>query len=416
MRAVSDATGRREGRKIYRLAVLASHPIQYQVPLWQRLAANEEVDLTVLYCGEEGAMERKDPEFGISFKWDVPLLEGYRFRFLKNYSPRPGPGFWGKMNPGILVELWKNKYDALLVFGHFGLFNLLGFFGAWLTRTPVLLRGVSSVYYDSVLGRKAVLRIAKRLYLCNLFRFGVSGFLYIGERNKRFYGCYGVPEGKLFFFPYAVDNDFFWDESRRYRAEREEIRRELGIGSEAVVILFAAKLIPKKNPMEILVAYRNLRDLKNVALAIVGDGDLRPEMEIYVRREGLRNVFFFGFQNQREMPKYYAISDIFVRTDLPDKGDWGATVNEALACGVPVVSSNAVGSQEDLIVEGENGFVYRFGDTEGLISILRKLLQEKERREGMREACRTAIAGWSYERDVEGVLKALRYCCGHGSR
>jgi len=74
--------------KRYKLAVLISHPIQYHVPIFQALAKDPQVDLTVYYCWDFGVgEERVEPEFGVKYSWDIPMLEGYNYKFLKNISP-----------------------------------------------------------------------------------------------------------------------------------------------------------------------------------------------------------------------------------------------------------------------------------------------------------------------------------------
>ena len=73
----------------HKLAILTSHPIQYQAPLFRELAKNPEINSTVLFCSKQGISKKKDPGFGIDFKWDIPLLDGYNYKFLKNFSPFP---------------------------------------------------------------------------------------------------------------------------------------------------------------------------------------------------------------------------------------------------------------------------------------------------------------------------------------
>ena len=107
-----------------------------------------------------------------------------------------------------------------------------------------------------------------------------------------------------------------------------------------------------------------------------------------------------------------AIGDIFVRADSTDKGDWGATVNEALASGLPVVCTDALSSQVDLIRHGENGFVYSTGDIDALAAILRDLIDHRERLAEMNKRSREVMSDWGYDEDVQGVLDALKSCCG----
>tara|TARA_B100000029_G_scaffold148175_4_gene143490 strand:- start:12840 stop:14042 length:1203 start_codon:yes stop_codon:yes gene_type:complete len=396
-------------RKNYKLAVLTSHPIQYQCPLWKRLSEHPEIDLTVYYCSDFGIKEQFEPEFGVKYKWDLKLLDGYKSIFLKNYSPKPSFNpIWGKINPGIAYELIKKKYDGIFVHGHFATTNLIAFITSKLTGTQVLLRAIASNFYDNIVQRNKIILTAKKLYLKIVYKFLIDSFLSIGSRNKDFFISYGIANEKIFHCPYAVDNKYFFKKSESFFKNRKEIRKEHGINDSTTVLLFASKLITKKCPLDLLRAYKKINDLPNKQLLIIGDGHLRKTMEEFVHKEKLNNVSFLGFQNQENMVKYYSISDIFVRTDLPDKGDWGATVNESLACSLPVISTNALSSQADLIKNGENGYVIEIGDTDKLASHLRELIENPKKLFDMRKKAKEIMNSWSYEEDVIGILNALK--------
>jgi len=70
--------------KKHKLAILVSHPIQYQTPLYKLLSKEPEIDLTVLFCSDWGLKTYKDKGFGKEVKWDIPLLDGYKYKFFKN--------------------------------------------------------------------------------------------------------------------------------------------------------------------------------------------------------------------------------------------------------------------------------------------------------------------------------------------
>lgn len=403
-------------RRKYKLAVVASHPIQYQAPLWRKLAAHPEIDLTVYYGLDWGVSEKSHKRFfGVSYKWDVPLLEGYRFKFLRNYSPNPGPFLGGFINPGIIWELWKNRYDAVLVLGWMDVTFWFAFFAAWVKRTPIFLRTVASDYYDEHIKRPPLLLTLKHAYLRILFRKVVSGFLAIGTWNRNFYLQYGVPPERIFHFPYSVDNNFFFKESTKHASRRDSIRKELGIAPDAVVIAFAARFVKEKHPDHVILAYEKMKDVPCVALLMVGDGPMHAELERMVSEKKLKNVHFTGFQNQSEIVKLYSISDIFVRADAPHKGDWGATVNEALACGLPVVCTDAISSQADLIEPGKNGFTYALGDIDAFASHIKKLALDANLLGIMKQRALDRIFSWGYDQDVEGMVKALAFCSEHHS-
>jgi glycosyltransferase involved in cell wall biosynthesis len=158
----------------------------------------------------------------------------------------------------------------------------------------------------------------------------------------------------------------------------------------------------------LLRAYRDISDLPNVALLMVGDGKLLEQAKDYVRAEGLHNVRFTGFVNQGELPKYYGMSDVFIRPDGLYQGDWGLTVNEAMAAGLAMISSDRLGATQDLVKNNVNGRVIRFGDLSDLAAAMREMALDPERARAMGERSAAIIKQWSYEECVQAVKSALK--------
>jgi len=397
--------------KKFKLAILTSHPIEYQGPLFKYIASNyaDKIDLTVYFCWDFGVRETYEPAFGINIKWDFPILEGYRSKFLKNFSLTPtSSNFFGEINPGIIIEIFKNKYDAILIHGWYSLTNWLAFITAFVLKTPILLRGESSLYHDKYTRRPFWLKIFKKLVLRFLFGM-VSAFLAIGTRNREFYLTYGASSSKIFSCPYAIDNDFFAKESEKYKQAKKEIRNELGIPADTRVILFVAKLIKVKGPIELLKAYEAMKNKSKTYLVFVGNGDLKLELEEYVLEHQISNIKFFNFVSPSELPKFYAISDIFVRADINlTSGDWGLTINEAMACGLIIITPN-IGASVDLVKDRFNGFVYEYTNVDRLKKIFNNLSSLDDTTLSlMKQRSIAIISKWGYKEDAEGILSALR--------
>ncbi len=102
----------------YRLGILASYPIQYQIPWFRRLAAEPELDVEIFYCQVPDASQQ-GRGFGVSFQWDIPLLEGYAYRVLDNVASNPSVGTFveGCDTPIIHETIRKGRFDAFLVSG-----------------------------------------------------------------------------------------------------------------------------------------------------------------------------------------------------------------------------------------------------------------------------------------------------------
>lgn len=386
-----------------KIAFLTSHPIQYQVPFFRKLDQEPGTDLRIYFCLDIGVKKYKDPEFGKEIKWDIPLLEGYKYKFLKNYSPKPKPFFFGQINFGIIKELYKNKYDAIIVHGWNSFTNILAIVFAKIFGAKVFLRGIAPLNQEFF---KPKLKIFFKKILFFFFFKLIDAFLYVGEENKNFYKFYGVKEKKIFFCPYAVENERFIKSYSYWQEKRKALREKLGIKENDVVILFAGKLIEKKRPLVLLKAYEKI-SVANKFLIFVGQGKLKEEMENYIKRRNLKNIIITGFVNQKEISKYYALADIFV---LPSGlGEtWGAVVNEAMCCKLPIIVSDLVGCGKDLVREEENGYLFKVNDVDDLSKKLEILVKDKQKREKFGQKSFQIIQNYSYENDIKGLLKAFQ--------
>jgi glycosyltransferase involved in cell wall biosynthesis len=387
---------------MYKLAILNTHPIQYLAPLYRRIAREPDIQLTVYFCSQQGAEEYNDAGFGQRIRWDTPLLEGYEHKFLKELWGRERVGgFWSLVNFGILGELRKNRYDALLVNGHRQATTLMAIFAAKALGTPVFMRCETHLG----LPQSRLKRFARKWLMTFLYTRLCSACLPIGSRNKQFYLAHGVKEENLFSVPYAVDNDFFAS-SFASLEQRTSLRAALQLPTEKPVVLFVSKLMSRKRPMDLLAAFHNVRKAGiDAALAFVGSGEQRTDLEKYVSQHHVPDVHFFGFRNQSELPQFYSAADVFV---LPAENEpWGMVVNEVMCAGLPVIASNEIGAVADLVRHGENGFTYKAGDVDTLTEYLSQVLRDPGKRTRMGEASRRIIARWDYERCVLGIKQAV---------
>src|SRR5438309_1390208 len=100
------------------LAILASHPVQYQAAWFRALAAHPEVELEVLFCRAATPREQAAAGFGVEFDWDVSLLDGYPHRFLRNMAHKPSlHGFSGIDTPDVKEIVEQEKFDAVIING-----------------------------------------------------------------------------------------------------------------------------------------------------------------------------------------------------------------------------------------------------------------------------------------------------------
>jgi len=387
-----------------RLAVVLSHPTQYYSPWFRWLQAHTSLSLRVFYLWDFGVSRQRDPKFETSFQWDVDLLSGYESEFVPNVARDPGTHhFRGLNNPELPVRLAAWKPDAVLLFGYNWLSHLRVVAWARGRSVPLLFRGDSHL-----LGRGAP-SFGRRLLLRALYA-QFAAFLPVGAANRDYFSALAVPERKLFFAPHAVDADRFNPARPVDRESSASLRRTLGLSPSTRVVLFAGKLVPEKQPRELLTAFIEL-SRPDTALVFVGHGPELPRLTEAAKsaRPGAP-VLFLPFANQSEMPSRYLLADLFV---LPSRGHyetWGLAVNEAMHMSVPALVSDLVGCQRDLVTPGVTGWVFRAGDAADLrrqLADALTTLHDPAATAALRERVQARISGYTYTQASAGLLSAL---------
>lgn len=394
-----------------RVAIVTSHPIQYQAPWFRALAHRTEIE--VLFCHRQSAADQAAAGFDHAFEWDVPLLDGYRSRWLRNVSRQPGvEAFGGCDTPEIADVLAQGRFDACLVNGWYLKSYLQAIRACWGLRIPVLVRGDSHLR-----GPRSRVKSAAKYLPYRWFLPRIDAHLYVGRANRAYLEHYGVREDRLFFTPHFVDNDRFAASAAGARAsgEVERLKAEWSGHGECTVFMFAGKLIDKKRPADLLLALSGLRARgRRVAGVVVGSGPLESELRALAAGHRVP-VSFAGFRNQTQIPACYAAADCLV---LPSDGreTWGLVVNEAMACGTPAVVSDTVGCAADLIEEGQTGFSYPLGDVPALMQRLTEMADRlTSAPERVERAVANVINRYTCRAAVAGTLEALA-CVQEGRR
>ena len=386
-----------------RLAIVASHVIQYQDPFFRLLAGDPEVDLTVLYCSTAGADTYRDADMNATLRWDLELLTGYRYRFLRNLSRDSNRGWTRHINPGIVPALLRGRFEMVIfMLGWGSISAIAGMVTCRLAGIPFFLYGDSSFPLP-----ETSLRSRIRSRILRMLFSKTSGFMISGILNGEYYRHYGADPARFFLLPWAVDNHRFAEASRLQPGERESLRARLGIAADRVVFLFSAKLVARKDPLTLLRAFQRMQNANRAAVLFIGDGELRAPLEKDAVDHSLDGVYFAGFINQSELPKYYGLSDVLVLPSLYEPR--GAVINEAMASGLPVVVTDRCGSIGDIILENENAFVYPAGDEGALADLLDRLTADVDLRARMAARSREIIETWSFARGVQGVKAALEW-------
>lgn len=350
-----------------RLAIVVSHPIQYYVPLYRLLAGREDVETRVFYTWHGGGKPVLDRGFKKAFAWDIPLTDGYQYEVVPNVASDPGTHhFGGLRNPTLTERVLAWRPDAIHLTGYAYDSHLKAMRDFHRVGVPLFFRGDSHLLDGSEGWRWQL----KRMLLTRIYKWP-SAFLYVGQANREYYKAFGVPVTKLHFCPHSIEVSRFAEPNDILESEAREWRRTLNIGEHQRVLLFAGKFEEKKQPLALMKAFLELR-MNDLILILLGEGKLASQVNELARQAPGR-FRVLPFQNQSRMPVVYRLGDLLV---LPSAyGEtWGLAVNEALACGRPVLVSDRVGCAADVVISGETGEIFPVGDWGDFVRRLRSCL------------------------------------------
>jgi glycosyltransferase involved in cell wall biosynthesis len=371
--------------------------------LYSFLSKNE-IELEAWYCSDETMKGAVDVQFGKVVEWDIPLLEGYKYRFFNNNSWKPSifNGFWGVMNFGIIKALFQEKKSIVVVHGWSTFSYLISIIFGKIAGHKVAVRGESPLNQELAKSKKNL--FFKKILFKLLLKPFVDYFLYVGKQNKAFYTYFGADEKRLVFTPYAIDNTRFQEDAKLLKANSSKKRKQLQIKENATVFLFSGKYIHKKRPLLLLKVYEKIQN-DDTALIMIGEGELRVEMEKFITEKNLKNVILTGFVNQSEITSWYGLADVFVMCSGHGE-TWGLTVNEAMNFGIPIIESDGVGSAIDLVNDGENGYIFHMDDENDLTNKMITLLNmKKEDKDTMGTKSLDIINNYSFKEILAGFKK-----------
>lgn len=385
-----------------KLAFLTTHPIQYQVPVFRHLAAEDGVEFQTLFCTIPTAAQQ-GAEFGVEFKWDLPLLEGYPYHVLDNVSQSPGlMHFSGCDTPGVADYLRDQAFDAVVINGWVVKSCLQTARACKRYRIPCIVRGEANNLRQRAWWKRLIHKRLMRFY---------DAYCPIGKTSAAFYRELGIKDDRMFLAPYCIENDRIESASPRDSESIAVARQRFGIDSETCCFLFCGKLIDKKQPLGLMTAVAEAKRRQvNFQVLVVGDGELRAQCEQLVSDAGLP-VKFAGFLNQSEIGMAYSASDALV---LPsDNGEtWGLVVNEGFAAGLPALVSDQVGCHPDLIADAETGWVHPFGDWVALADQMEYAANHRDQLRRMGSNAKQLIRHYSPRDAADGILRAARYATG----
>ena len=359
-----------------RLAVLITHPVQYFQPVFAALACDPRLDLHVVFGCDHGIRVSHDPDFGLSFAWDCAPTEGFSHSFASDASLED-LSKWSCAWPlagRAIKQIRRFGPDRVLVFAYTPIFITLATLILRQEGIPLMLRADGT---DRAFPRSPLRSLIKDLIL----RFWYSQFTCvfpIGSDSDDHFARLGVTAHRRHPVSYAVNTAFFAEQVKRWSPERDRLRREFGMNSADLVLLWSAKMTQVKHPQLLIDALQQMEAVvrRRFWLLAMGDGPLRASFESQARDVLADRCCFLGFRNQKELGAGYAAADALVFPSRQGE-TWGLVVNEALQFGLAVLASDHPGCVRDLLIKRQDApagsAVFRSDDAPALANALHEM-------------------------------------------
>lgn len=338
-----------------RLVILTEIISPYRIPLFNALAQHAEIDLHVIFLAETDPTLRQWQVYKEEIQFSYQVLPSWR-KLVGRYNLL--------LNRGAIRALVTSAPDVILCGGYNYVASWQSLLWARVHKIPFFLWSES--HAKELRRTHALVEFLKSEFLSKC-----SGFVVPGRDAREYLRLHKIEDEAIFTAPNAVDNDFFATAAAAARQNAATHRTELGLPPR--YFLFAGRLVREKGVFELLDAYAKLDEpaRTRIALMFVGDGPCRQRLEEQAAAISRGMIRFAGFAQREQLAIYYALSEMLILPTYTDT--WGLVVNEAMACGLPVIVSRAAGCAADLVRENWNGLVVPPRDVSSLTAAMQSL-------------------------------------------
>lgn len=373
-----------------RVAVVSPEPTPYRSPLFDRVAARPEVDLTVIYAAETVANRT----------WTVE--PEHRAEFLRGRSL---PGVHGLLRhdypvtPGIGRALARSNPDVVVVSGWSTFPSQAAIAWSRAHGVPYVLLVES---HD--LGPRAWWRRAVKGSVVPRIVRKAANVLVVGTAARESVVARGAQPGAVRIFANTVDVDAWGERALQLQQKRDKLRAAAGFGPEDIVVLSVARLVPEKGLGTLVRAAAATGDPR-LRVVVAGSGPGSEQLTELAESLGV-TLTLLGDLHEEALAEAYVCADIFALLSMHET--WGVVVNEAAASGLPLLLSDRVGAARDFVRGGTNGFVIPAEDAAAAATALERLASDAELRHSAGEQSREVAGEWGYEPSVESFVTAVR--------
>lgn len=360
-----------------KILIISNIPSPYRIDFFNELG--KYVDLTVVF-------EAKSAR-GITFNWNIEEIQNFKAVFLKD-----GVINEKKIDWTILKYIKKNYYDHIIVTSY-----------AYFTEMTALLalKALRIPYFLEVDG--GLIRQENKLKK-NFKKFLVSnakGYFSPSNSSDDYLVYYGAKRNLIHRYPFTSLNKKDILDQLVLEEEKAILKKELGI-SKKKVVLAVGQFIHRKGFDVLIKASKGID--QDIGIYFVGGEPTDEYIELRNKYKS-NHVYFEGFKSKEELSKYFKVADLFV---LPTREDvWGLVINEAMAFGLPIITTDKCTAGLELIKNWKNGFIVESEDTDAIANRVKTILSDDKLKYKMGHYNLQTIKQYTIERMTEQHLDIL---------
>jgi glycosyltransferase involved in cell wall biosynthesis len=393
------------------MRVLILHNIitPHILPYYEGLSCEPGIDVTVWFLAERHSTRRWDTSVSGSFRWEI--LPGWTFNVMIQRREKETIHF----NPSLLWRIPRGKFDLVVLCGWSSPSYLLAQLICEFLRIPTILWIGSTPGAQTFGGRSGEKLVGWRCLMRPLRLWWIrqaKGYISYGTRSRKYLVELGANPDRIHCVWNTVDVDRLMVAADAAKYQREERRATLGIAPGDKLLLYVGLFQPLKYLDTLIQAYVQVnKQRSDVVLGLVGYGESEDDLRSMASKTESGRIKFFGYISLNDLPTYYTMADVFV---LPSVDIWGLVVNEAMACGLPIIASESVGCTDDLVIQGVNGLIFQHGDVNALSKAILTLTSNNLLCQEMGMASRAHIQRYTYRHAIPAFTNAVRQASTKG--
>jgi len=370
--------------------------------MYAQLAKNDLWHIHVLFAYDLGSSPYFDKGFGREIAWDNLNLNAFSHEFLNEERLETiVPSQLDSPNTESRLEAYGA--DVIIVYGYIQPLQRRAINWGHKRGIPILMISDSELRSHRIWYRE----LAKHIVLPPILR-KISAFLTTGDSNEDFYRLYGVSPLRMYRTPFPIDVETYQSAFADYASLRSHLRKSHQIDEDQLVVTMVGKTESRKRQQDLIAALTHCgEDATRVVLLLVGSGPLEAELRELAQQSSNIRVVFAGFVSPRDLPSYYAATDVYAH--VSDYDPHPLAISEAIYMGCPIIASSSIGSvgPTDDVQIGANGLCFPTRNIPALSQCLWRLIRSPEQRSAFADSSRQISLHNQALANCDGLIHAL---------